>query len=483
METEEEQPTGTRLDVDERGWAYATPLIEQGSLLLSAPSNHFSINQQYFHKTVIFIVEHTSSFTRGVILNRPTAFNTGDLVEEAMVPVPLEFILNRSDTWNVWCGGDCQGLNTKGDGPEQQVSYCCLHTLERLGSMSMEIIKGAYLIDLAKARGLVAQGDADKDDFLLLVGYCGWAPGQLQGELDRGDTWTLAAADQRVLLGRLRDAQAALTRRLEAAASQPGGDRGHISAAEVGDGIEEWAELYAALGPKFVAELERDRGDPLSQHTDEMLRRWINRCLIPPRLLAPVAKGLLEGDPEPLELPAGTILRGSATAWILGKPAERPGMETKLPIPGQFLHKSVLYLVKDYSPNDTEAVLLVLLNGPRVGEVQGDSEGDTGGIYFGGPTAFGPRDVYELKGDIKFRFQGMIALKHQTLEELINLGALDVADEMDLGEVLASPSSSRWEAAGGRIDRLSEAAEARLGDVQRRLWYKRFLDIDLGDAD
>ena len=35
---------------EEQGWAYTTPLIEQGSLLLAATSDHFALNQQYFHK-------------------------------------------------------------------------------------------------------------------------------------------------------------------------------------------------------------------------------------------------------------------------------------------------------------------------------------------------------------------------------------------------------------------------------------------------
>lgn len=57
-----------------------------------------------------------------------------------------------------------------------------------------------------KREALVA-GEVDKDDFLLLVGYCGWHSGQLQGELDRGDTWTMASVDPRSLLGQLRDEQ------------------------------------------------------------------------------------------------------------------------------------------------------------------------------------------------------------------------------------------------------------------------------------
>lgn len=52
-----------------------------------------------------------------------------------------------------------------------------------------------------------------QDDFLLLVGYCGWGEGQLQGELNNQDTWTMASVDPKQLLGQLRQEQAELRRR------------------------------------------------------------------------------------------------------------------------------------------------------------------------------------------------------------------------------------------------------------------------------
>ena len=40
-----------------------------------------------------------------------------------------------------------------------------------------------------------------------------WGEGQLQGELDREDTWTMASVDPGLLLGQLREEQAELRRR------------------------------------------------------------------------------------------------------------------------------------------------------------------------------------------------------------------------------------------------------------------------------
>eukprot|EP00438_Fugacium_kawagutii_P025181 Skav201053 [mRNA] locus=scaffold215:157844:158170:- [translate_table: standard] len=58
-----------------------------------------------------------------------------------------------------------------------------------------------------------------QDDFLLLVGYCGWGEGQLQGELNNQDTWTMASVDPKQLLGQLRSEQAELRRRKPGAAA------------------------------------------------------------------------------------------------------------------------------------------------------------------------------------------------------------------------------------------------------------------------
>jgi len=478
---------------DQEGWAYATPLIEEGSLLLSAPGDHFAINQQYFHKAVIFIIEHGDSFTRGIILNRPTAFDTSDLQPVISKSEALENLVSSDQDqelagatppdkgkWNVWCGGDCQGFNAHRDA-DNEVAYFCIHCMDRFANQSQQIIRGVFLIDLAVARALVGTGEADKNDFLLLVGYCGWAPGQLQGELDRGGSWTMAAADQRLLLGRLQDAQAALTLRVEAALasrSSADGSTGSadaiLAAADVGDGIAEWRQLYSALGPEFRAQVEGNASAE-GEHTDEMLRRWVDRCLIPARHRPPEVGPLAEEGGK-LKLDAGTVLRGSPTSWLLGKPAERQSFDQSFAVPGQYFHKAVLLLVRDYVRGDEEPSILVLLDGPAVGRSPDDESIE---VFFGGPSQLGNQGgVFEVKAKKPFRFQGMVLLLPGVLEELLDLGAVEVAHGVDVQDVLSAPRGERWEAAGGQIAEFKDAATAQLGDVQKRMWYQRFLGID-----
>lgn len=47
--------------------------LEVGSLLLSLPSPRFLLNQQYLHKSILVVVEHTPNLTVAVVLNRPTS--------------------------------------------------------------------------------------------------------------------------------------------------------------------------------------------------------------------------------------------------------------------------------------------------------------------------------------------------------------------------------------------------------------------------
>ena len=67
-------------------FVYESPLIEQGTILLGGTEMglSFALRQQFFHKCVLLLIEHNERFTKGIILNRPTA---------------LEL-----DGWRIWCG-------------------------------------------------------------------------------------------------------------------------------------------------------------------------------------------------------------------------------------------------------------------------------------------------------------------------------------------------------------------------------------------
>ena len=67
---------------------FESPLIETGTVLLDATQDvdAFALHQQYFHKSVMLLLEHTDGYTKGIILNRPSA--------------------HQLEGWRVWFGGD-----------------------------------------------------------------------------------------------------------------------------------------------------------------------------------------------------------------------------------------------------------------------------------------------------------------------------------------------------------------------------------------
>ena len=71
-----------------QGYVYESPLIEQGSVILGGTQQEFgfALRQQYFHKSVMLLLQHDDGFTKGIILNRPSAYEL--------------------DGWRVWFGGD-----------------------------------------------------------------------------------------------------------------------------------------------------------------------------------------------------------------------------------------------------------------------------------------------------------------------------------------------------------------------------------------
>lgn len=459
------------------GWAYASPLIEKGSVLLCQGGDHFALNQQYFHKALLLVIRHSEDGTTGLILNRPTAFTTQD-VDLFASDLPLDqlgktFGLSKgSAAWPIWFGGDCQGLDCR-DLPSvgfafkdwelswsgSPVSYFCMHTLEGFAGQSEEVIRGVYLINIIVARTLVETGQAKKEDFMVLTGYCGWRPGQLQKELDGGGVWTLLAADQKALVTALSGPTAA-TLSFESPTSPV---LWRAPAQGVSDGIAQWERLQTALG-EAVAD---SRSDDMSNHVDAMLRLWIDSNLLPEE--AAGASEALQRRDVPQSIEAGTVLRGSATHWLLGMPIGAKRTKATMRFrPSQFLHKAVLLLVQGWVQG--RPAMVVVLNGPKVGYIHDG----TGEVFFGGTNTSKGAPVLRIPGGITL---GCITFASGVLEELLSLGAIEVAQGISLGDTLNMPVEERWLASGGELNSLRDVSFAAMGDQQLLLWYSQMLGL------
>ena len=134
----------------------------RGQLLIAAPSLF-----DYFRRTVLLILEHTDDGAMGVVLNRASETT----VEEA-VPA-LAHLASEGDLVHV--GGPVS--------PEAVVALGDFEEPEEAGT------------HVAGTLGLV---DPDRPHpslrrLRVYAGYAGWAPGQLDGELDQG-AWIVERA-------------------------------------------------------------------------------------------------------------------------------------------------------------------------------------------------------------------------------------------------------------------------------------------------
>ena len=169
------------------GFVYESPLIEQGTILLGGTKQDFgfALRQQFFHKSVMLLLQHDDTFTKGIILNRPSALEV--------------------DGWRVWCGhGQVAegGMFVGDDAAVGQLEINALHSLEGFMAdrLSTKVIKGVSYTSLAGAKALVAAGQAMQSDFWVCVGYSGWAAGQLQTEVATDPRRFLFYASLRTLL-------------------------------------------------------------------------------------------------------------------------------------------------------------------------------------------------------------------------------------------------------------------------------------------
>jgi putative transcriptional regulator len=158
-------------------WAHVIAAPEKGCLLVAA-DHEFRMSQQYFHHAVILVLEHHENGSMGIILNRPTQYDMGYVSGD----VDGVFAKNA-----LYFGGDV------GDGT---VSF--LHGREDVKG-SVEVLPGMYLGGYDSACALVEEQGAKPDEFKFFARYCGWAPGQLESECERGVWFPVAGAKELAL--------------------------------------------------------------------------------------------------------------------------------------------------------------------------------------------------------------------------------------------------------------------------------------------
>jgi putative transcriptional regulator len=127
----------------------------RGSLLIAGPALF-----DYFRRTVVLVIEHSDEGAMGVVLNRPSE----TLVADA-VPVLAE-IAEAEDLVRV-------------GGPVARDAVVALGEFDDPDEAGKAVVAGLGTVDPEGSHESLRR-------LRVYAGYAGWAPGQLDGEIDQG---------------------------------------------------------------------------------------------------------------------------------------------------------------------------------------------------------------------------------------------------------------------------------------------------------
>jgi putative transcriptional regulator len=132
-----------------------------GQLLIAAPSMG-----DYFHRTVILVVEHSDQGAFGLVLNRPSETSVGEAAPELGELIGGEHLLHVG-------------------GPVQPNAVTAIGEHADPGDATKLIVGAVGMVDLDEP--------PDLSRVRVFAGYAGWGPEQLDGELEE-EAWILEDA-------------------------------------------------------------------------------------------------------------------------------------------------------------------------------------------------------------------------------------------------------------------------------------------------
>lgn len=176
----------TRAGLDAGGWADYNAVVVQQDVNLT---HHFLIAMPAmvdpnFARTLTYICEHNEQGALGIVINRPLDMTLEALFER--IDIPLE--AKRFAALPVMFGGPVQ--TDRGFVLHRPVGkwQATLPVKEELGLTSSR--------DILQSVGSAGE----PEEFIVSLGYAGWAAGQLEYELAQ-NAWLTVAADAQVIFG------------------------------------------------------------------------------------------------------------------------------------------------------------------------------------------------------------------------------------------------------------------------------------------
>ena len=141
-----------------------------------------------FQETVILLVDHDANGAFGLVVNKPSAIG------------PIAALLDELGIEADEYGFDVQGSVTLHyGGPVEPDRGFILHSADYEVDGTQQVSSDIALTVSSEVLVDIALGQGPRRS-LIIFGYSGWGPSQLEGELARGD-WTVTDADPDLVLG------------------------------------------------------------------------------------------------------------------------------------------------------------------------------------------------------------------------------------------------------------------------------------------
>jgi putative transcriptional regulator len=138
-----------------------------------------------FAEAVIYIVRHRSDGAMGLVINQPLAKG------------PIRDLLKGMGIDSHGATGE---IIIHYGGPVSPETGYVLHSDDVLLGDSEKVSNGIAVSGNAKMIETIGQGKGPRS-YLVILGYAGWAPGQLEGEIEAG-AWHVVPADGDLIFGK-----------------------------------------------------------------------------------------------------------------------------------------------------------------------------------------------------------------------------------------------------------------------------------------
>lgn len=153
------------------------PTTYAGTFLVALPT----IRDPSFRGSVVYLCAHSSDGAMGVVVNRPAPLSTYSTLRDRL---PRSLAALRSGALHI-------------GGPAETQRCFVLHPpAYRDGTKTLVVDRHHALTATDRVLADIPKG-AGPDRRIVALGYAGWGPGQLEGEL-RGNAWIVVPSDPNV---------------------------------------------------------------------------------------------------------------------------------------------------------------------------------------------------------------------------------------------------------------------------------------------